>query len=702
VSRAAAGLAAAGLAALGAAGTAGCGPGQRDAGMLGDSGAFNCAVDPITNPDNAVEATVASLPLTCPPGTSGIGLETTGQVCPSGDSDWYHFSVPAGDDILVVRLRNATPLSPVDLEYTIYNGDGMTVVPGADDYDSNGADGITCVTFNYLVTPGADYYAAVRDNDIGNGESDDNNDYFLALATAADVDPYERNDDAASATPATPGAAMAGATIAYKGDEDWFSFSAGVTDAVRIQLAADAASPVDLHFDIRDTNGQTVASGGDDDGSDAPTAFDEMRGLTGAGTYYVVVTDLGGGESDLAMTYSLTLTLVMNPDMNEPNNSPAAATTLTSGVPNGLGMIFTPGDVDWFVVNVGAIPAVMEILVDAVPGIPLQVSMVSTDPMSPCTPGATDCQNLVEVCPPPSTDPMNPTFPFLECPSSACDLSTDPDTCVGAGECLGGSCAYLQITRAGSDVRTAGPVRVTGPTWVRIAAMAPGDSDLTNTYTVTVTVAPEPDAGEPDNWYFPNLVQTQFVDPMTHDELYEELLSRDFGMGRPIALDTTYTGYISYEGDIDVFTLPHPCPGADCGLNITFSSPAGAVEYKYFLHDDPATIWCSVGNENEPTTPGAYSTQVAEGYTFGTMPGECCFADNMGPASYRMVVRDHNFNDWNWSAPYSFSITRLGTGAACAPPPEPTFLCDPADIAACMTSTCCPIACCGVSQCGCD
>ncbi len=119
---------------------------------------------------------------------------------------------------------------------------------------------------------------------------------------------------------------------------------------LKITLATDGASELNLHYDIYRSDGVTLLNSGDKYDANNPLSIKDMLALPQTDTYYVVITDKEGDTSSTTVGYTLTLDLQQNPDTRDRttagNNSPANATPLPISGANPY--IASRGDQDWY------------------------------------------------------------------------------------------------------------------------------------------------------------------------------------------------------------------------------------------------------------------------------------------------------------------------------------------------------------------
>lgn len=265
-----------------------------------------------------------------------------------GDADWYRLEIPAGVDILRIELSNQTLSSPVDLSFTLYAEDGVTILGGR--YDLDGSDGMTQIT-QELATDGPGLcFVVVRDH--GGDDADPLNLYFLKAALSAGAG--DGNNSPESAVTASCGDALED-SIQVRGDVDWFRIdrTAGA-DILALSLATPAGTP-DLALTLYDSAATTaLVSFADGDGTDGPTLLTRNVRLAAAGPYFLSVRDTLDDDADPRLSYILRTDCFPDPDPYEPNgNFPTLdenrghAWPLSAGAA-AEGFIAFQGDEDWF------------------------------------------------------------------------------------------------------------------------------------------------------------------------------------------------------------------------------------------------------------------------------------------------------------------------------------------------------------------
>jgi hypothetical protein len=157
-------------------------------------------------------------------------------------------------------------------------------------------------------------------------------------------------------------------------DRDLFAFDVATAGTiVQLSLSMDTAQTrVNPAYKILKDNGSvdgapTPFSGEDPAKSQGePTNFSAAHRLEEPGRYYVAVSDARFVDDnfDVQNEYTLSISLVADPDGNEPNNRDTAATPVTSGQ-TVAGQLATLSDEDWYAVDVPAGAQIVDVTVDA-------------------------------------------------------------------------------------------------------------------------------------------------------------------------------------------------------------------------------------------------------------------------------------------------------------------------------------------------
>jgi hypothetical protein len=315
--------------------------------------------------------------------------------------------------------------------------------------------------------------------------------------------------------------------LAKPQEQDWYSVNVGNVDTLSIvHIIAGYFSPgdvdggpadcsggfntaVNLTMNVLESDGETsLATGADIHGTACPTPMDITFKYTKPNQSLVIVLeDDTGAKVDTKNKYSIVADVVEDPDINEPNDTPATATPIPltssgSGVQSGEsgGYLSTPGDIDYYSVTSPGANYVLWV-------------QISQDPSVPSPP------------------PHNYRLEYYV-------FAPDGTTQVAQGYANAGSqYSANQIVLADAVlINQAGPyyVLVQGYRDSNTVGAVPGD--LNFKYLVQVMTLPLQDPTEPNNTF-----QTAF---MTNG-----------GTALPVGSSTTVTGRTSYVGDADWYAV---------------------------------------------------------------------------------------------------------------------------------------------------
>ncbi len=624
-----------------------------------------CAHDASEGPDSAMALEV--------------GETIEGSLCPREDQDWYDLRLADDARLLSIGLAMTGTRSPVEPTYAVWSiddsGEPDEVVAAPKAEEIGGA-----LSGTHCLEPG-DYLLVIRDQ--GDDAQDMRDRYRLDVETAPESDELEPNDDADNATALSQGIAQQG-YISCAGDEDWFAFDVSGPGVLHLSLSADL---LQYEPEVRVLNSDLGLLVAEDNpaGASEPTDIDILRVLPGAGTYYIVVADDDGQQSDPAVSYALSVEAIDDADDNEPNNHPAQATALAaapescemswSGEFTATGSIGSPGDTDWFVLptegcNGGLVEAEVEFEGAGLSDderwqlqtqVQASVALVKAHPDTPCDEND-DCVTLNIAC--------DEETGVWDCAGYLNSCAAD-GFCKGATVCLpNGQCGADQTER--HYQRAAVPSGSSGPPppnraslsapwyrdeaiYVRVTDFQSDGGDPDATYTLRVRVRTDPDAYDRAN--VPN-------------NLYGNILTSDnlpVRESRPVAVsipvhdctadvcctpDTWIEGAISYEDDLDWFYFDHPCPGADCLLRVHYEVDNGSVNHALFLYQG----W------RRPF----FSFEIEGSDTFGD--DECLYAYFEHANPYYVLIRDQadDGRDHDPDQSYRFCVEKYLN--ACAAP----------------------------------
>ena len=395
----------------------------------------------------------------------------------------------------------------------------------------------------------------------------------------------------------------------------------------------------------------------------------KRAGVVSAGAdYCLIVKDSLEQGADLQNPYHLSVRVIAEPDTNEQtarNDVATAATDVGSGGSR-TGYIASSGDSDWYKVS-QTVGQLIEVRAQGGAGkLELGMKIVYPHDTSPCTPGSADsCAYLTgaDTCTLP-TDCLSNVCQRgrcalecednLDCPSLFCSAGA----CSGSGECLPeGQCSVPQFIiphdpDSPNDVHTVQPSFAASTYVLVYDTHNPPVYDDSAAYTFTFSRHAEPDA-EPDNFYNPYLtLSTPDTDP-------DDVIRKNFEFGRTVS-GTSVTGWLSYEGDIDVLEFANPCGSGLCSIKVDVSTSASAPDFVFFGYDGWGLNFSWRAQNN--------------GFTFGDTGEECGFIQG---GTLRMIVRDWWHSAWDYTNSYTVTITgAAGCAFGCIPYPGGT--CQPA------------------------
>lgn len=143
--------------------------------------------------------------------------------------------------------------------------------------------------------------------------------------------------------------------IGSVGDEDPFTFDVSAVDRIIEILAEtedDATTPLQLELALFGPGGEALVNRRSDRAGRGQQVRIQLRAPS-AGTYRLLVRDVGGDSVDRFKGYTVSLDVFDDMDLNEPNDIEADATLLTLGV-EVQGALTTQGDLDVYVFDATA------------------------------------------------------------------------------------------------------------------------------------------------------------------------------------------------------------------------------------------------------------------------------------------------------------------------------------------------------------
>lgn len=675
--------------------------GCSDSSKKGDGGIADDFIAPVTCPEGVDPSVDVDTAIDL-----AEGKETSDYICPRKDADYYKVVIPAGKGLLRINLQHTAAVTQVNLTYRIVKLEGkdQVAVGSAPPNKTNNYAGVL-----HCLSPGT-YYLIVQDS--GDDAADGKSTYRLSYTTEADKDANEPNESEAKPT-AIGGTPVTG-YISCTGDRDFYQVTAAADELLDIKLTTAKTTPVDLRYTLYKKNGQNleaIASSFVSDGAKEPTTLQRIYPTPGAGTYYLVVEDDGGDDSDADTPYTLTVAKRAEPDANDKgtrNDHPKQATKLgaatgsescaSPAVFTRTGRIASIADSDVYEITgpatlpAGA-PPVMEIEVkfSGATVVDPSVNLIMGDPATSCTEdrccqalgGAQgscgdvyDCNGTSFTCITRSQEFCN------ECIQGADQTCAQKKSCSGAVMCLANAkCGYSQVTRYtenGATLRTAQPLLAGGPWYVRVSDFAGDEYDYDATYTLTVKVCGDPDgAKEPNGGYFPRLITYANKPPEKDSAEFTSESVQDFfeSQGKKLAkpgpviptdgsFSPSITGFISYQHDEDWYTIANPCPGAICllqaeytttGSGCSTSTKGEGLEFVYLLDK---------GGNDQDGFPDPKSMPLTGSFGYNGSSGPCGMLLRPGmAANLRLTVTDLYHNNWSTSCGYSirFKVSHSGS-----------------------------------------
>ncbi len=523
-----------------------------------------------------------------------VGVPTEGFLCPRGDLDWYRLTVPPEAGLLQVTAALDALVSPVQVTWSLFAEDGKTSL-GRPQAGEAALAGVP-LTVVHAVDPGV---VLVQVRDLSNDGEDIRHPYTLTVTALEDADPGEPNGTPELAVPLVD---TVQAYVSARGDHDWYAFEAEANSAATLRLSS-AITDYEPRISVHAPDGTVVLDERNPAGTVAATDLLRRLALEQAGTWRVLVQDDDDLGYDLDTPYQLSLALGDDPDANEPNDHPAAATGLVkascggswSAVAQAEGYLATSGDIDWYALDLtgcgrGLVDAEVQFASSALPpGFEAELRVVRAHANSVCKLDQ-DCTSLNQTC---TTDEDCATV------GSSCGLD---GYCEGAGVCLpGGRCgANLLIERAPEEARGAVDLRAplfdAGDVWLGVSDER-GDAHSPDvSYEVRAQVRKDPDVHEPNNLYTagpPTSAQSSQHDNFAVEIPVHNCVAPPVDSGgtggtadtgkqpEPMVCctDVPWTeGWLSYDYDQDWFRYAHPCPGEDCMVRLHVDIDGGPVD----------------------------------------------------------------------------------------------------------------------------
>lgn len=645
------------------------GPDGGQGGSGGQDGRTRCVVGENRDPASASELEL------------GEGL--SGFTCPRRDVDWFRFVVPQGQPLVTMEVGYSEgALSRVSLAYEIYR-EGDLETPVASAADADVSDHRSMLRRRHFL--GADGGAfLVRIRDSADVAEDDKNAWSIRVTAEADPDPNEPNDTCANATALEE---LGGGAISYEADADAFSFDVGASQVVEVR-ARSAATKVALKISLYDADGTFLDTRSDPLRGAANDVL-LRRGVSTSGKVCVVVQDVDGTAADPAVPYTIEARIVNEPDPNDVgtrNDSPATATSLgRGGVKSGV--IFSPGDLDWFRVEAQAGELLdVEVSCDDCE-FDLAVDLVYGHEASPCS-GTDSCDYLLtaRTCADGKSCPSGVCREAdgaslcaascnadADCPSFQCQQAGGVKACVGGAVCVpeggGGLCGVVQYgevakSRSSQHIKFSQPV-LRGPVWILVHDFRDDDwSD--GTYEVKVSLREDPDpnerGGSLNNFYMPFTDVTNLPDVLRRGKgratpaPWQDVVETDADTGEDVVIAKEASGFgcIGFTADVDVFRIEggNPCVAegetdpakrkVNCGMTLEVNRAAGGpMDLVWFIMND------GMGARSSFSESTLADPIFGDAACVGNQARECNVYNANDEGNYHVVVYDSGLDDWD-------------------------------------------------------
>jgi len=580
---------------------------------------------------------------------------------------WFWVQVPEGMPLLTVDVGYpAQTKSKINLQYLIFADPVNLEQPLASQTDTVETPHASHVVgTHYLGQPGK-YYIMVRDTN--DNAQDDVNTFTITVTAKADPDPNAGHTTCETAVPLGSGQ---DGYISYKGDHGAYKVNVPAGSKI-VEIRVDytgTALAGRLTVDVYNPDGSTLVGEYVSQAGVNPALL-TRAGIVSTGTdYCLIVRDSLEEGADLEHPYHITAQVLNEPDTNETssrNDEPTSATNVGSGGSR-TGYIASTGDGDWYKIS-QAPGQLIEVRAQGSASSRLHLGMKIVYPhtTTPCTPGSADsCAYLTgnDTCTLPTDCPSKVCQrgrcalrceSNLDCPSLFCSAGA----CAASGDCLPeGQCGVPQFiipynANKPNDVHTVQP-SFSPTTYVLVYdTNSPPLYDDSAPYTFTFTPHAEPDGGEVDNFYNPYLtLESPDTDP-------DDVIRKNFQFGRN-ASGNTATGYISYQGDIDLIRFANPCGSGLCSIKVTVST-SSPLDLVFFGYDNRSLNFSWRAKNN--------------GLVFGDTGQECGFIDS---DTLSLMIREWWHSSWDFTHSYTVTIEGTpGCGFGCVP--HPSGSCQPA------------------------
>jgi|GEM_PF-1699160 len=278
------------------------------------------------------------------------GAPAEGFIAFQGDEDWFRLTMP-GQGLMNLSVATQEGSQPLQLVCTLLGPDGRTVEA---EFEVRAGQQAAAYEARFAVSQGVHY---LRLRDSGNDGADPDGPYTVSWSFEPDPDLNEPNGNFATrqenlnhATFLPVGGSEEG-YIGSTADQDWFQVFVERPGVYHFALSNDSASNVDLTLSLYQPDGQTLLLTRQDEdgqGEEGPTRIEAQLYLFQAGTYYLLVQDLGNDDTDLSVPYRVETRAVALPvGSTEPNEDRSQAQLILPGQ-TVTGWIEFEGDRDWY------------------------------------------------------------------------------------------------------------------------------------------------------------------------------------------------------------------------------------------------------------------------------------------------------------------------------------------------------------------
>ena len=248
------------------------------------------------------------------------------------DEDWYKIAAKKGQ--LIELEVKAIPYEKtiVDYEFGAYSNSGKRFFHRMIEGEKER------LNHNLRLRVPEDGFAYFCVWDAFNDEYETTKAYTITASVIESPDSLEPNNgnnnlySMSLATPLDTNIPREG-IIDYLGDEDWFKIDCPPDSLIHFEMKTTDLSggAVDYHWKICDSQENSLTSAISHEGHKGPFKAERTIYSVDGGTYYAALWDSFSDDFETAATYTITATVLPNPDKLEPNPNRAQATVLNSG-----------------------------------------------------------------------------------------------------------------------------------------------------------------------------------------------------------------------------------------------------------------------------------------------------------------------------------------------------------------------------------